>query len=159
MHVNQTVTQNIDLLWISLADENSEVPLAFLSEVIASKTCSELIMNTLQPMLTYIFIGVSRKSLIRVTEAAIFGLSGLDLDKHIYSHMVYMQYKDTIDINLLFSVFSYIYIHIYHCIRNNADVYMRVSPPKRPFFLFLFYFMQLLNVLLAIAMFTFLAKT
>ena len=54
------VTLNIDLLWISLADENSEVPLAFLSEVIASKTCSEPIMNTLQPMLTYISIGVSR---------------------------------------------------------------------------------------------------
>ena len=42
-----------------MADGNSEVPLAFLSEVIASKTCSEPIMNTLQPMLTYIFIGVS----------------------------------------------------------------------------------------------------
>ena len=108
------VTLNIDLLWISLADENSEVPLAFLSEVIASKTCSELIMNTLQPMLTYIFIGVSRKSLIRVTEAAIFGLSGLDLDKHIYSHMVYIYYIDIIDINkLLLFLFFHIYIYIY----------------------------------------------
>ena len=58
------VIYNIDLLWISLANENSEVPLAFLSEVTASKTCSEPIMNTLQPMLTYIFIGVSRDDML-----------------------------------------------------------------------------------------------
>ena len=58
------VTLNIDLLWISLADENSEVPLAFLSEVIASKTCSEPRMNTLQPMLTYIYFGVSRNDML-----------------------------------------------------------------------------------------------
>ena len=58
------VTLNIDLLWISLVDENSEVPLAFLSEVIVSKTCTEPIMNTLQPMLTYTFIGVSRDDML-----------------------------------------------------------------------------------------------
>ena len=58
------LTLNIDLLWISLADENSEVPLAFVSEIIVSKTCREPIMNTLQPMLTYIFIGVSRDDML-----------------------------------------------------------------------------------------------
>ena len=100
----------------------------------------------------------TRKSLSRETQAAFFGLYGFALDKHIHIWFT-CSIKILLTKTLTFFVYIYIYIYI-SLIRSNTDVYMLASsPPKRPFFLFLFDYMQFLNVLLAIAMFAFLAKT